>query len=239
MNVAYQPLIVSSSLNGLDELNNHLKQTKLFAAPLVATTPLEAVRLVQEHRIDLVLFDAQQDDESLPLQLLSLFTEQLSVMVISSNEQDAVSCFDLNVRAFIPKPIQDERFMRGIARCMQLTPVTRPSVQPESTSEFVFLKVGRKTERFVVQHISYVKAYGIYTKVYTESGFMVVNERISDMEKLLPASGFQRIHKSTIINVSHVKRAESKAIWIGKQKFPIGVTYRTRVQTLFKDLRSK
>ncbi len=84
--------------------------------------------------------------------------------------------------------------------------------------------------------IQYIEAYGLYSKIHTATGIFSISRRISTLPEELPKSRFVRIHKSFIINTSHLRRLEAKQVWLNATKLPIGITYRTTVQDQLNQL---
>jgi DNA-binding LytR/AlgR family response regulator len=54
------------------------------------------------------------------------------------------------------------------------------------------------------------------------------------MVDLLPADRFCRIHKSFIVSLSKVNTIDKGRVYIGKESFPIGATYRPVFMDLIK-----
>lgn len=56
--------------------------------------------------------------------------------------------------------------------------------------------------------LNWLQAYDAYVKVYTNEKVYLKRGKISDIEKQLPQNQFQRIHRSSIVNVSKIKAME-------------------------------
>ncbi len=75
------------------------------------------------------------------------------------------------------------------------------------------------TQKFAVKHkgrtifldlneVNWLQAYDAYVKVYTDQKVYLKRSKISEIEKHLPQSQFQRIHRSSIVNISKIKAME-------------------------------
>ena len=57
---------------------------------------------------------------------------------------------------------------------------------------------------------------------------------MNEMQKILPASQFLRIHKSYIVALAHVKSIYGNSIEVETETFPIGIRYKEKVMQLIK-----
>ncbi len=80
------------------------------------------------------------------------------------------------------------------------------------TRKAIFDKLSVKTEgqtRLIdLSDIYWLQAYDAYVKIYTRDKLYLKRCKISDLEKQLPPSLFQRIHRSAIVNLSKIKALE-------------------------------
>lgn len=59
-----------------------------------------------------------------------------------------------------------------------------------------------------VSHVLYFEAEGSYVKVHTEARTHLIRERMKVLEERLPPDQFCRVHRPTIVNLSHVDALE-------------------------------
>lgn len=69
--------------------------------------------------------------------------------------------------------------------------------------------------------ILYLKADGLYTKIYTKVKSYLVRNILKGFEEKLPEDQFFRVHKSYLINVEHVTSFNAKKINLGETPVPI------------------
>ena len=56
-----------------------------------------------------------------------------------------------------------------------------------------------------MENILYASAEGAYTHVHLKDGRkLVISRTLSDIMEMLPESNFQRIHNSSLVNLSHI-----------------------------------
>ncbi|MVM31641.1 response regulator [Spirosoma sp. HMF4905] len=230
-----QPLVVEDTPVDAALLVDYLGQSHLCKEPLIATNLQEAFFLLNEQAVDVLFLDINVQGLS-GLDFVNLLPKPLPVIVTSAHPEYAVDCYDLGINDFIQKPYTYQRLLRGIIRCIKpQSPIQE--AKPKTQTDYIYLKVGRKSERFPISDILYIEAYGIYIKLISKTNMVVVNEQISEIEKRLPVHSFIRIHKSYIVNLLQITRIESRQIWVDKNKLPLGVTHRERVHDVLKELR--
>jgi two-component system LytT family response regulator len=62
--------------------------------------------------------------------------------------------------------------------------------------------------RIDVDSIERIDAAGDYMCIYTADNSLILRETMKDLEKRLDPRNFQRIHRSTIVNLSHVRQVK-------------------------------
>lgn len=245
----YRTLIVEDDQLIVDQIESYLDQTGLFEKPNVYQTATSALRATIDQSFDFLFLDVELPDMS-GLELLKLLPRRFPTIVMSSYPKYAVDTYDSDVQIqdFLTKPFVYSRFLRALQRAMQQqvnTPAKPPVPLPISTqlvapavaapktpsaANYLFLKTGRKTERFASEDILYFKAYTIYSKLITEKGTVVVNQALSLLGQQLIGSYFMRVHRSYIVNMNRVTRFDANMIWVDTHKIPIGITYKPKVQ---------
>jgi len=227
MNVK-QYLIIDDCPSEVDHLTNLLTSFTFYNLAAVVTSIDAAIEVLTTQPIDLIFLDLRLPGQS-GMTLLRAGIKLPPVIIVSAYSEYAVEAFDIGLAAdYLLKPFPAERLHKALARALQ----AKGDSDPPITLNAVFLKMGRKIQRFDYNTIDYVEAYGIYTKVYDGDQMRVVNERLSSLEKLLPGRNFIRVHKSYLININKITSYDRQNFWLDNTKIPIGISYRPRLQAL-------
>jgi two-component system, LytTR family, response regulator LytT len=80
--------------------------------------------------------------------------------------------------------------------------------------------------------IVYLKADGLYTKVYTRAKSYIVRDILKGFEDKLPSSQFLRVHKSYLVNSAYIASFNAKKVNMGETSIPIR-------RGLYKELMEK
>lgn len=72
-----------------------------------------------------------------------------------------------------------------------------------------------------IYDILFLRADGLYTKVFTRSKTYLIRDILKDVLGDLPSSSFVRVHKSYMVNVKHISSFNSKELLIHEHIIPI------------------
>ena len=106
------------------------------------------------------------------------------------------------------------------------------------------IRNGRETVRVPVQAIEWVDAAGDYLCIHADGHTHILRATMSEMENLLDPRLFQRVHRSTIVNLTRVKslRAHMNGEYFlrleGGQELKLSRTYRDKVEYFLKRPRA-
>lgn len=96
-----------------------------------------------------------------------------------------------------------------------------------------FFKAGTAIYKVELDKINYILAYGNLSKLYTGAHVLVVSEPLKEMEAVLDADEFVRIHRSCIVPIRKIEKVASHLVHICNEKLPVGRQYR---QNFYKKL---
>jgi DNA-binding LytR/AlgR family response regulator len=87
-----------------------------------------------------------------------------------------------------------------------LEPATSPP--PATAVERITVRNGQKIKIIPVEEILYLQADGDYVSIRTAEGRWLKEQTMKYSEEILPADRFVRIHRSYIVNITHISRIE-------------------------------
>jgi two-component system LytT family response regulator len=106
------------------------------------------------------------------------------------------------------------------------------------------IRNGRETVRVPVDSIEWVDAAGDYLCIHASGHTHILRATMREMETLLDPRLFQRVHRSTIVNLTRVKslRAHMNGEYFlrleGGQELKLSRTYRDKVEYFLKRPRA-
>lgn len=196
----------------------------------------EAIRSIKTHKPDLVFLDIQMPgfDGFSVVQGLMEVEPPLFVFVTAYSDH-AIRAFEANAMDYLMKPVDEGRLAdtlervrqrltekRGVEEVEKLKEVLA-EVAPEAAEELASSDADVSSSRYEklinikdrgqifrvdVDTIEVVEAAGDYMCIKTADNTLVLRETMKDLEKRLDPRRFQRVHRSTIVNLDQVKQVK-------------------------------
>ncbi|MCB1050470.1 MAG: response regulator transcription factor [Acidobacteria bacterium] len=185
----------------------------------------QARNVLNDQTIDLMFLDVEMPKLQ-GFAFLRSLAKKPQVIVISAHPEYALDGFDLAVCDYLLKPFSLERFLKAVNKAQD----ARDGQKKDQ--ETIFIKDGKKYHQVPLNQLLWVEACGNYCLIQLENKKILTLEKISEIEKLLPASGFVRVHKSFIVAIAQIHEIEGNEIALAQKRIPIGRTYKKKVQDL-------
>jgi two-component system, LytTR family, response regulator len=232
----------------------------------------EALEAIRRQRPDLVFLDIQMPGLSGFDVLAELQPHELPLIVfVTAYDRFAVQAFEARAIDYVLKPVDDARLAATLAHVRELTEQrtaaaerdqlvnlladlrgsgelgqSGPStpVTSERSPSWLPIRNGRETVRVPVQAIEWVDAAGDYLCIHADGNTHILRATMREMENLLDPRLFQRVHRSTIVNLTRVKslRAHMNGEYFlrleGGQELKLSRTYRDKVEYFLKRPRA-
>jgi two-component system, LytTR family, response regulator len=152
------------------------------------------------------------------------------IIFVTAFDSHALRAFEVNALDYLLKPVAPQRLARALAR---LTQSPEPSALPLTPDDRVLLKLGSGQERFVLlTDIRLLASCENYSEVtLSGSEHFLVRKTMKAWETALPSSHFLRVHRTAIVNVSHITRIErvtesTSRVHLDGVADPVTVSYR-------------
>jgi len=153
-----------------------------------------------------------------------------AVIITTAYHQYAVEGFNLNVTDYLLKPIELERFLIAVNKVK--TQRANDIDTGEEKKDFIFLTIQKKKVKIKFSEIIYVESQREYVKLVTTKKEYVSKMSTNEIEKMLPANLFKRIHRSFIISVNKIDSYTADTVEFGNISIPIGRGYREVLENL-------
>ena len=117
---------------------------------------------------------------------------------VTAYDSHALRAFEAHAIDYLLKPIDPQRFADAAARVRSL-------VLSGAAPQRLVLRDGSRVLLIEPGDIDWVQADGDYVRVYVGGRGYLVRHTIAGMQERLDPSRFQRIHRSTIVNVARIR----------------------------------
>jgi two-component system, LytTR family, response regulator len=192
------------------------------------------------------------------------------VVFVTAYDQYAIRAFDARAVDYLLKPVDDARFAACLERVRdriraqsaaeqrdqlfgliaeitgsgelvmdELLARGRKAIEPRH-SEILPIRQGREIVRVAVNAIEWIDAAGDYMCIHAGGNTHILRGTMKDLEEYLDPKLFQRVHRSTIVNLRRVKslRAHMNGEYFltldGGNELKLSRTYRDKVEFFLK-----
>jgi len=202
----------------------HLPELKVVAS---CSNALEAKAVMQQHKIDILFLDINMPVLD-GISFLKTIQHKPQVIFTTAYKEYAINAFDLAAVDYLLKPFSLERFIVAVDKALErLNKVTSAAfISEDKKDDFIFIKTDSKIYRVLYNDIVYAEASGNYTKIVTTQQTLMPAITFSGFEQQLPSSLFIRVHRSFIINKSHITHIEGNRVFVNNIEIPIGINYK-------------
>jgi two-component system, LytTR family, response regulator len=234
-----------------------------------AATAAEARRKITEHQPDLVFMDVEMPGGN-GIEVLQDIDEPIPyVILVTAHPEFALPAFEAQVSDYLVKPVQRERFLGSVMRAKQriaerrVAGLARQIVGAVGTNgsgeaqgaahgppaeryaDQMTIRVRRRMFSLEVSDISWIQGASQYSRVHTKTGEYLLSRTLASLECELDPRRFFRIHRSAIVNASHVREVRSSGdgrynIYLhGGQALPMGRARREILEKLLSGIGNK
>ena len=215
-------IIVEDAPLAVDKLKNFISKVPLLDLVGTFDNGLDAFDFLQSNTIDLLFLDIQMEQFT-GLQLLQALHTRPHIIIVSAYGEYAVQGFEYDVTDYLLKPYSFERFLKAVNK-VQTEMASNPPAQP-LPKDYIFLKTEYRMVRINLCDILYIEGKGAYLHVITDTTRIMTLLSFKEIESLLPAKQFIRIHKSYLIAINKIDNIERNVVKIANMRIPIGKSY--------------
>jgi DNA-binding LytR/AlgR family response regulator len=163
---------------------------------------------------------------------LKTLTNPPAVIITTAYHQYAVEGFNLNVTDYLLKPIEFERFLTAVNKVRSAHPEKQPVTDGLPVKDFIFLSMDKKKVRVLFSEILYIESQREYIKITTIKKEYISKMGTHEIEAILPATLFKRIHRSFIVAIHKIESYTAEMVEINGVPIPIGRGYRDVLENL-------
>ncbi|MFZ5870486.1 MAG: LytR/AlgR family response regulator transcription factor [Actinomycetota bacterium] len=203
-------LVVDDELPALSELAFLLERDPRIAEVTTASSAADALRALEGQPVDVVFSDIKMPGlDGLDLaRVLARFPRRPHVVFVTAYDQHAVDAFEVQAVDYVMKPVRPERLAEAVRRVIE-SGHDAPAALPED--ETIPVELGGVTRFVQRSQVRFVEAHGDYARLHTADATHLIRVPISTLEERWEAAGFVRIHRSTLVSLTHVDEVRTIA----------------------------
>ncbi len=194
----------------------------------------EAIRAIKTQKPDLVFLDIQMpgfDGFSVVKGVMDV--DPPLFVFVTAYQEHAIRAFEANAVNYLMKPVDEDKLADTVERVRQRLAEMRSAeeaeklkdvlaeVSPDSLDaisegedaagryeKMINVKDRGQIFRVDVDTIEHIEAAGDYMCIYTGDNSLILRETMKDLERRLDPKNFQRVHRSTIVNLDQVRQVK-------------------------------
>jgi two-component system LytT family response regulator len=194
----------------------------------------EAIRKIKTEKPDLVFLDIQMpgfDGFSVVKGVMEI--EPPLFVFVTAYQEHAVRAFEANAVNYLMKPVEEDKLADTLERVRvrlsekrsaeeaeklktvlaEVAPDAVEAAPDEGESagryeKLINIKDKGQIFRVDVDSIERIEAAGDYMVIYTADNSLILRETMKDLERRLDPRVFQRVHRSTIVNLDQVRQVK-------------------------------
>ena len=194
----------------------------------------EAIRAIKTLKPDLVFLDIQMpgfDGFSVVKGVMEI--EPPLFVFVTAFQEHAIRAFEANAVNYLMKPVDEAKLADTLERVRvrlaekrsadeaeklksvlaEVSPDALDTMGGEDESsaryeKLINIKDRGQIFRVNVDSIEHIEAAGDYMCIYTGDNSLILRETMKDLERRLDPKNFQRVHRSTIVNLDQVRQVK-------------------------------
>lgn len=222
-------IIIEDEPLAVKVLSDYIEQVPFLQLQASFKDAILATDYLRHNTPDLIFLDIH-----LPklkgMAFLKTLSNPPAVIITTAYHQYAVEGFDLNVTDYLLKPFEFDRFLIAVNKVK--APEKETPNEQQEVKDFIFLSVQKKKVKILFSEIVYIESQREYIKIVTTKKEYISKMSTHEIEELLPAHLFKRIHRSFIISTSKIESYTAETVEVNGISIPIGRGYRDIIENL-------
>jgi two-component system LytT family response regulator len=175
----------------------------------------EAIALIREQRLDLVLLDVQMPRTDGFAVVHSVGVERMPpIIFVTAHDQYAIRAFEIAAIDYLLKPVTEERFALAFKRAIdrlrgaphedattQLMAMLDVIANPPRQLERFAVRSGENTSFVPVNEVDWIEAFQNYVRLHAGPATYLLHVPMNTIEGVLDSNRFLRIHRSHTVSM--------------------------------------
>lgn len=203
--------------------------------------PVAALPVLEKEPVQLVISDIEMPRLD-GLSLLKSLANPPAFIFVTSHAEHALEGFEVRAVDFILKPITFQRLLKAVSHAKTLLklpdspPTETPAVRIPPAEDFFWIRADGQYTRIANDEVLFVESVDNFIKIHTPRGIFIAWYSLKTFEEQFQGKNLFRIHKSFIVNLSHIESVTAIAVAVGGKMLPISRSFR---EALMEEIERK
>lgn len=225
-------------------LESYVNKTPFLRLAGKYNSAINALPVLSKEPVDLLLLDIQMPELN-GMEFSRILEADTRIIFTTAFSQYALDSYKVNALDYLLKPISYPDFLKSANKALQWYELLRNNIPTQDTAatspsptpapekkeiESIFIKTEYKLMQIELRKILYIEGLKDYVKIFVEDEPRPILSLMSmkNLEDMLPASRFIRVHRSFIVQPEKIKVIERGRIVFGKEYIPISDNYKQK-----------
>lgn len=224
----------------LRQVSKYMERIEDLEVVALCNSAHAAQQVLAEKQVDIMFVDINMPDLN-GVDFVRGLENPPMVIFTTAYSEYAVDGFRLDAVDYLLKPFGFGDFERAVNKARLLLELQRlreqhitptaeaePPQEPVDNNDCISIKADYKVSLVKYVDIVYIESVGEYVRLHLTSGSSIMSLfRLKNMESALPSNRFMRVHRSYIVNLSHVTGYARGRVYLDNEEYvPISVNYR-------------
>lgn len=210
---------------------NIAMQLKNLGYSVTATIPRgeEVLPSIEKIQPDIILMDINLKGGLDGVDIVHKIQKKYNIAIIyltaNADEGNFNRAKQTNPFAFISKPFKKMDLQHTLELTVQRINEEKgivPNIQDTYIlMDSIFIRSSDKMIKVVINDLLYIEAERNYCKIHCKDKEILIVSTLKELDEKLPHKHFLRIHRSFIINISHIDEIATRHVVIAKKAIPI------------------
>ncbi|HXB28716.1 MAG TPA: LytTR family DNA-binding domain-containing protein [Puia sp.] len=210
-------ILVDDELNSLQNLQFKIREycpnVKVVAQ---SQNPEEAIRLIQQHKPDVIFLDIEMPRMSGFKMLEQIPEVDFEVIFITAYNHYAINAIRISAFDYLVKPVAIEDLQQtterlgnfSLKKTRERADILKHNLaNPKSQEDNIAIPTNDGLEFIQIKQIIRIESSSNYSKIILQNGHhMLVTRQLKDFEELLQDYRFYRVHHSHLVNLNFIAK---------------------------------
>lgn len=201
-------------------IRSHASKVPFLELKAEFTDAFQALDYLQKEAVDLIFLDIKMPDIS-GIDFFSSLQKKPLVIFTTAYSEHAVTSFELDAVDYLLKPFSLARFIKGCNKAYELFNF-RNATEP---TDYLFIKTGYEQVKVMIEDILFAEATGNYVSFVLRDKTILSRSTFNEALTMLPEDKFVRVHRSYVVAINKIDKAERQQVLINKKYIPVSEAY--------------
>lgn len=221
-------IVVDDEPMAVEVVRAHAAKVPFLELKAGFTDAFAALEYLQSEPVDLIFLDIKMPDIS-GIDFYNSLSKKPLLVFTTAYSEHAVTSFEMDAIDYLLKPFSLARFLKACNKAYELFNLRNAG----EVSGHMYVKTGQEQVRVAFDDILYLEATGNYVTFFLKDRKLLSRSTFAEAIGWLPSNRFVRIHRSFLVAIQHIEKADRLLVTVGGYKLPVSEAYsKVLVQTL-------